>query len=46
MLVLQESKLYSWGELFLLYGSAIIVIIGIYLLTKKQNMVLVNDQED
>ena len=35
LLVLNESALYTVGELFLLFGSAIVVIAGIYLLTKK-----------
>ena len=46
LLVLNESALYTWGELCLLFGSAIVVIVGIYLLTKKQNLIMVNNQED
>ena len=45
LIVLKESSLYTWGELFLLFGSAITIVIGIFILTKKQNMVLVKDQE-
>lgn len=46
LMVLDESSLYTWGELFLLYGSAVLVVIGIYILTKKQNLVVIKDQED
>ena len=45
LIVLAESAKYTWGELFILFGSAIVITLGIYLLTKKQNMVLVKDQE-
>lgn len=43
LLVLNEAALYTWGELFLLFGSALFIIFGIYLLTKKQYMVVVMD---
>ena len=45
LIVLKESALYTWGELFLLFGSAVVICIGIYILTKKQSMVMVKDQE-
>lgn len=35
LVVLNESALYDWGELALLYGSAGFVILGIYILTQK-----------
>ena len=46
LLVLKESALYTWGELFLLFGSAIVVIAGIYILTIKQNLVMVNSSQE
>ena len=45
LIVLKESALYSWGELFLLFSSDILVVLGIYVLTKKQSMILVKDQD-
>ena len=35
LLVLDESSLYSWEELMLLFGSATFVILGIWVLTCK-----------
>ena len=46
LLVLNESALYTWSEMFLLFGGALIIIIGIYVLTMKQNMVVVGDSEE
>lgn len=46
LLILDEMDFYTWGELALLSGSALFVILGIYVLTKKQNLVMVKDQED
>lgn len=46
LIILNESALYTWIELCLLFGSAFVVIAGIFLLTKKQSMVLIQDQED
>lgn len=43
LIILNESALYSWGKLSALFGSAIFVILGIYVLTRKQNLVVVND---
>ncbi len=45
LVVLNESSLYNWSELVLLYGSAGFVIAGIFVLTQKQNIVVVEDQE-
>lgn len=33
LILLDESALYTWGELCALFGSAIFVILGIYILT-------------
>ena len=46
LLVLDESSLYTWQEMMLLFGSAAFVILGIYVLTCKQNLVVLKDQED
>ena len=35
LVLLDESKLYKWGELFMLGGSCILVILGIFVLTLK-----------
>mmetsp|Transcript_34747 Transcript_34747/g.45715 ORF Transcript_34747/g.45715 Transcript_34747/m.45715 type:complete len:169 (+) Transcript_34747:773-1279(+) len=43
LIVLNESALYTWLELLQLYGSAVFVIAGIYVLTKKQNIVVIKD---
>ena len=43
LVVLNESALYDWGELALLYGSAGFVVLGIYILTQKQNVVVLKD---
>ena len=46
LLVLNESALYTWGQLSILFASAIVVIAGIFILTKKQNLIMVNSQEE
>ncbi len=43
LVVLNESSLYNWGELLMLYGSAGFVILGIFILTQKQNIVVIED---
>jgi len=43
LILLDESALYTWGELCALFGSAIFVILGIYILTQKQSFVLLMD---
>ena len=43
LLVLDESALYSTEQLFLLLGSACLVVLGIYVLTCKQNLVVMKD---
>ena len=46
MILLDESKLYTWKELILLYSAGLVIILGIYILTKKQNKVIIdNDVE-
>ena len=37
MVCLDESALYTWGEISLLGGSCLLVLLGIYILTQKQN---------
>ena len=46
LIVCNESVLYSWGELLRLCSSAGFVIIGIFILTKKKNIVVIKDQEE
>lgn len=46
LLVLNESALYTWGQLSILFASAVVVIAGIFILTKKQNLIMVNSQEE
>ena len=36
LVLLDESKFYTWGELAMLFASAALIIIGIFILTKKQ----------
>ena len=43
MILIDESKLYTWTELILLYSAGLVVISGIYVLTKKQNKVIIDN---
>ena len=44
MVLMDESKFYSWKDLFILYFAGLTIVSGIYVLTKKQNkLVLHND---
>ena len=45
LIVLNESQLYTMWQLIKLFGSALLVVLGIYVLTKKQNLVVLQDQE-
>ena len=45
LIVLDESSKYSWGELFVLFASATLVVLGIYVLTKKQNLIVINGDQ-
>ena len=42
MILLDESKLYTWKELIFLYSAGLVVIVGIYILTKKQNKLILD----
>ena len=42
MILIDESKLYTWTELILIYSAGLVVILGIYILTKKQNKVILD----
>lgn len=47
LVLLDESKLYTWGELALLAASCLLVILGIFVLTLKQSEIIkvTHDQE-
>jgi len=45
LIVLNESDLYNWWQLFKLYASAGLIVLGIFVLTRKKNLVVVQDQE-
>ena len=45
MIILDEAKFYSWSEMLLLWLSALIVILGIYILTQKKNLVVISEQD-
>ena len=40
LILLDESKFYSWSELMQLVASSMIVILGIYVLTLKQSSIV------
>jgi len=46
LILLNESANYSWGQLISLSASAFVIILGIFILTRKQNIVVIKDQED
>ena len=41
LVLLDESKLYTWGELLRLAASCLLVIAGIFILTRKQSEIVV-----
>ena len=43
MILIDESKLYTWAELLILYSAGLVVIMGIFVLTKKQNKVIIDN---
>ena len=47
LILLDESKFYTWGELFQLFGCVFFIIAGIYVLTMKQSeMLRVSEQNE
>ena len=40
LVLLDESKLYTWGELFRLGASCLLVILGIYVITLKKSEIV------
>ena len=40
LVLLDESNLYTWGELFMLSASCCLVIMGIFVLTLKQSEIV------
>ena len=40
LVLLDESKFYTWGELFLLGASCLLVISGIFVLIRKQSEIV------
>ena len=46
LVLLDESKLYTWGELLRLAASCLLVIAGIFVLTLKQSEIVVDTTEN
>ena len=40
MVLMDESKFYTWKDLFILFSAGLIIVSGIYVLTIKQSKVL------
>jgi len=43
LLILDESRFYSWMQLFGLVGAACIVLVGIFVLVLKTNMLAIKE---
>ena len=46
LVLLDESKLYTWGELFRLGASCLLVVLGIYVITLKQSEIVRLEESD
>ena len=46
LVLLDESKLYTWGELFRLGASCLLVVLGIYVITLKQSEMVRLEESD
>ena len=46
MVLMDESKFYSWTDLFVLFFGVFVIISGIYVLTKKHNKVVQSESRN
>ena len=45
LLVFNEQQLYTWFEIIRLFGSAMVVIVGIWILTCKHNALVIHNEK-